>query len=173
MRTILAAVFVLLLVPSTASADSVNCLGGFSIPEGRTESVVCTFPGFKLAVRPGTITMIQQGTMRTPSDKIIFKDDPKTGVATITFESDVDGLGKPVGTLVFEPASAQVPLIPLSGKGPGIRVVFKSDKESGGGASDVITTVPEPSTLLLMGTGLLCIGTSLGRKRNKSARDLP
>ena len=167
--TLTAAVCALFLITSAATAASL-CSGGvqvITLPEDTTEaSAVFSCPGFQFGANAGVLLFVEPDGI-TPSDVVILGD--VAGGSTITFISDLDlPLTMPpvINFQVAEPNPFVVVAASISG-GTGLKFTFTSDSNESLTGSDSFTVesagngggtaVPEPSTISLIGLGLLGI----------------
>jgi PEP-CTERM motif len=188
---ILVAALVVILVMSnlgwaaSCSTVTLSLHGGAvtcTIPEGNPElTATITLTGLTFTAQASGMVLLYDDSAHTIlSDVVTFTD--VGGVATVTFLSDTDGvLVVPPGLPILGKFSEGTPIfISLAlGNGNLLNTKICSDMEvqNCNGASDSIrlsegtTSVPEPGTLLLLGSGLLGSGAwklsagSLRRRR--------
>jgi PEP-CTERM motif len=153
-----------------------------SIPERTPEPpLILTLTNLSFTAQAqGAVLIYDDSSHTLLSDVVTFTN--VGGVATVSFVSDTDGIpvmaqGLPVlGS--FTESSKPINVSVALGNGEFLNAKICSDVGNGSncyGASDCIrlsesTTVPEPGTFILLGSGLLCSGavklsgTPLGRR---------
>jgi len=156
-----------------------------------TNSVACAFGGFTLTFTGtaganigspsvaslGTFALTGSGNVTLPPPPIVFElfinqTGPSVGAATFSgmMAGTVETIGGNTSTLMWSPNSTRSIglanyMVIFDAAGPaanrGIAIPINNDR----GISALVNVVPEPSTYLLMGTGVLALAITARRRR--------
>ena len=133
-----------------------NILADRLIPEGGTETFSTICGGCT-----GTVIVLLESGGAISDIFTLVNDRPQLGLGTITFISDVEGgtsLVAPPGALFFQETAEPFEVTDfINLRQAGQRLFIQSDVES--------TAVPEPTSMALVGAGLLALLAGRGRKR--------
>ena len=179
-----AALIALLMTPIASWSDSCANLSltgspiTCTVPEQTPETALTmTLTGLSFGAQVQGVVLIYDDSAHTLlSDAVAFVNTPG-GVATVVFASDTEGVPLPPGLPVigtFTESKKPIFIAIDLGNGHFLGAEICSDlaeKSSCSGESDSITlavgksVVPEPGTLLLIGSGLISLAWSLRGRR--------